>query len=427
MTDAIAPRVMRQAFRSVRLGAGQDGAPFGLTLAVVFGLLIRLACVAVLPAVGVYDDERTYDFLGTYVRFQLETGAEKPWSFNAWGNVSGVLRLFYDDPTIVRLFNVLLSLVTAFLLYVAFRRWSDLSGRASAIAIAILLSPLTIFISVLTLKEQAVGFALAVVGISPLFKFAARATFAAAGLALLLALRFDIGLVTGCVLVAHTIFSRMLSTGGSKATVRRLMLASAILGVTGYIAINLAGHLEATGIRSTKAGQFIVGTALRGGDLIRQNRTAVFNRFANADNVLSPMNLVLAPLRAVYSPSPVAVVTKALRNEPVLWSDIVQGVLAMVIYAITPAAAMGLFKSLRDGRLFMIGAGFMIVFLASAMSALSLAPEMFRYRWPALPLFVALAVIGRERSPTASMVKVGWWLSAIAGMTLYVWFAFTGG
>lgn len=379
---------------------------------VTLALGVRLFANYVSPLFVVFDDELGYSRIAVEVSSSLNSEESYPWGYYPWGNVSGFLYyLFGASPHVVKALNAWLGVLTAFALCrVASRLYRDPRVSRLALLAGLFLPPL-IFLSSIALKEQLIAFLLVLILFGITEKHWSGWALATVGILLLAQFRFDFALgVIGLIGIYWTV--RCCTHRRLPWLLKPMALVLGVAVLIGFLAMAL--QLEA--VQESKAFQVFSGEDKRGIAQMRQSQ-AQFVEYLDVGNTFALKNLLLAPVRSVYSPSPL----RPLKSPSfeVLFEALT---LTLFWYIVFPYAVLGILASgLNPDRWFAIGI-FLVVFLSASYAVLTFAPETFRYRWPALPIFFMLAAYGwfyRNKQWRQGILFV-WWGSVTIFSAVYL-------
>jgi hypothetical protein len=378
---------------------------------VAAGLLARLVASFAIPSVVVFDDERTYLAMGDAVARSLAIGAHTEWVDNPWGNFTGrVFQLFGPSLYTMRPLNTLLGIVGALLMGRVIGRCRVTRGTVDRVVRWGLFLPPLVFVSSLMLKEQMIAFAL----VLTLFGFARRSLLgvllSASGVALLLYFRVNLGLVVAPIVTLHYVARRFTPTPvGSIQRIGAWAMGAALVLGAGYLLSDLAL------VQNTTIVQIVKGTDLRGQQVMSDSR-ATYARYLDTGGGPSAVSVAAAPVLALYSPSPFRVITS---SDPGVFVEAL--CFTILLYFAMPYFFLGAAECLESHERLMMLTLFLAVFVTASLSIFTYAPESFRFRWPALPLFFALAALGvTSRNRWRGWVVWGWWSTALTFGLVYL-------
>ncbi len=426
---------------------------FSKTFSLVsLALLMRLIASFFIPMIIIFDDEIGYARMGHEAMIALELNQSQPWGYNPWGNVTGIFfYIFGESSHTVKAFNTFISIVSAFLLFqiaeklyanratihsqlyhqrkkdtkkyqgiflLIYRvplRSSFLRSQLETIPRMVLyfslfLPPL-VFLSSIALKEQMIAFLL-VVSLYGILQHSLRGWFIAI-IALILLWTFRSSLAV-LIIAAVALYwtglvyhQKYLSKG-----VKRVGIAVA-LGIVMTVGLVVA---QQESIHKIKTVMVITGEEVREARALQQAQSK-FDSYFDAANPFTIKNLLIAPLRALYSPSPFKIIL-----SPTLQYLLEAFILLLFIFWAFPYMVIGIAESVSNIDRLLIAVFYLIVFLTASYSALTFAPEPFRYRWPGLPLYFMLAAYGwfHKQYKWRKTVVWGWWISVSLGGIVYL-------
>ncbi|MGH7770921.1 MAG: hypothetical protein ACREQA_01645 [Candidatus Binatia bacterium] len=374
-------------------------------------LVVRFFASYVTPLFVVFDDEVGYAWIATEVSSALNSAASDPWSYYPWPNISGFLYyLFGASPHVVKALNSCLGVVTGFMLCrVAGQLYHDPRVTGSTLYLGLFLPPI-VFLSSIALKEQLIAFLLVLILFGVTEQRWGGWTLATVGVLLLAKFRFDFALgavgLVGIYSVVGLVSHRRLPW-----LLKPMILVLSVGVLIGFLAVAL--QLEA--VQGSKMFQVLSGEDKRGIAQMRQSQ-AQFVEYLDVENPFAWENLLLAPIRSVYSPSPL----RPLKSPSF---EVLFEALALTLcwYIAFPYALLGMVASgSNTDRWFAIGV-FWVVFLSASYTVLTFAPETFRYRWSALPIFFMLAAYGwfYGKKPLRGRILSVWWASATVFSGVY--------
>lgn len=372
-------------------------------------LALHLVAAFVIPSFVIFDDERNYFAMGEGVARSLEFAPRAEWADNAWGNVTGVFfYLFGASLLTLRPLNTFLGIVGAFLLgQVARLLRSRPDVTARIVRWGLFLPPL-VFISSIALKEQVVAFGL----ILCVLGFAKRGLIgilaSAVGVLLLLHFRVNLGLIVAPLVALHYLARYMIpKPAGSMGRLAAWAVGAAVvLGAVYWVA-------DSEYVQRTTLVQILKGTDTRGQQVMSESR-ATYARYLG--DGAGALGFAVAPVLSLYSPSPLRPISSP--EAPVFVEAVC---FTLLLYIATPYFFLGAVDSFRSHERLMVLTVFLAVFFTASLSIFTYAPEAFRFRWPGLPLFFALAAFGlTSKRAWRRKLICGWWVSALAFSVVYL-------
>jgi len=378
---------------------------------VSLALFVRFLGGYLIPNIIIFDDEIGYARMGIGVLEALQSGVTSPWSYNPWGNVTGVLYyLFGSSPHVVKALNSSLSVITAFMLCrIAYSLYEGRRVMRLVLYFSLFMPPL-IFISSIALKEQLIAFLL-VATLYGILKHSDRGwIIAILALGLLMTFRNTFGIVIIVLVGLYWAIRR----GAMDST--RVRWIGLLLGFGIIIAIGVA-TVQSELIKESKLVMFLSAEDTRGYETVRQSE-AQFNQYLDLNDLFSIKNLLLIPIRSIYSPSPFRVI-----KSPSIGVYLEAVALTLFWYLTLPYVIIGILNSKSSLDRGLVGGFFLAVFLIASYSVLTFADDTFRYRWPALPIYFMLAAHGwyNKFHRWSQLIIWGWWISVIVFGIVYLW------
>jgi len=363
----------------------------------------------VTPFFVVFD---TYESMAQNVASALHEQGPDTWSHNSWANVIGLLYYFFGvSPHVVKALNAFLGVIAAFMLCrVSYRLYEDYRVSRLVLYLGLFLPPL-IFLSSITLKEQFISFLLVLI----LFGIVERKWYgwnlAAVGVISLIQFRFDLAL---CVISLISFFWLWRNCYHSRVPrlVRpvALTICSLLLAWLGFMA------LEIESVQQSDAVRILSGADERSSVSLRSN-SAGFVRYLDVEQPLAFRNLVLPPIRSVYSPSPFRPLKSPSRY--VVFEALV---ISLWWYIAVPYTLLGVVMSGKHKERWLAVGFFLMVFLFSSYTILTYAPQPFRFRWAGLPFFFMIAAYGwfSGHKRWRKKIIMLWWGSVAIFLSLYL-------
>jgi len=396
--------------------------PFGYRttfILVTLALGARFFGDHVTPFFAVFDDEEGYAWMAQNVASALHKQGPDPWSHNSWANVIGLLYYFFGvSHHVVKALNAFLGVIAAFMLCrVSYRLYGDYRVSRLVLYLGLFLPPL-IFLSSITLKEQLISFLLVLILFGIVEKKWYGWNLAAVGVILLIQFRFDLVL---CVLSLISFFWvwRYCYHSRVPRLVRpvALTICSLLLAGLGFMALEIESVQQSNVVQILSEADQSGNNSLRqsGSDSLRLN-SARFVKYLDVEHPLAFRNLVLSPIRSVYSPSPFRPLKSPSRY--VVFEALV---ISLWWYIAVPYTLLGIVMSGKHSERWLAVGFFLMVFLFSSYTILTFAPETFRYRWAGLPFFFMIAAYGwfsgckRWRNKIIML----WWGSVAIFLSLY--------
>jgi len=363
----------------------------------------------VTPFFVVFDD---YAWMAQNVASALHKQGPDPWSYNSWANVSGLLYYFFGvSPHVVKALNAFLGVIAAFMLCrVSYRLYGDYRISRLVLYLGLFLPPL-IFLSSITLKEQLISFLLVLILFGIVEKKWYGWNLAAVGMILLFQFRFELAL---CVLSLISFFWLWRYCYHSRVPklVRpvALTICSLLLAWLGFMAF------EIESVQQSNAVKFFSGADERSSAALRSN-SARFVGYLDVEQPFAFRNLVLPPIRSVYSPSPFRPLKSPSRY--VVFEALV---ISLWWYIAVPYTLLGVVMSGKHSERWLAVGFFLMVFLFSSYTILTFAPETFRFRWAGLPFFFMIAAYGwySGYKRWRNKIIMLWWGSVAIFLSLYL-------
>ncbi len=390
-----------------------SGLGFAYTFSLVtLALVVRLASGFVIGSIIVFDDELGYVERGANAAHLLRVGAADPWHAIPFANFAAVLFwVFNPSIHVLKAFNMALGVVTAFMMHRVVAG-TFASRRASVVTLyACLFLPPLIFVSAIALKEQMVAFALVATMLGLVTGGARGMVTLALGVGVLVFSRASLAVLVLPVVGVYVAIDPIRRWRASMP-----LRATVVTVAAGVVVLLMALLIRMRALDETKAYLILTGVDTRVNQTLAQRRSE-FAAYLDTENPLALRNLVLTPIRALYAPSPL----RPLKSpEPHIALESVA--MTTPIYLALPFAILGVFAAGRRRHINLLVILYGLVFLASAYSVLTASPEFFRYRWPGLVIYFALAVQGWYGGPTSWRRAVigAWWLSAAAFNVIYL-------
>lgn len=384
-----------------------------LVLHIVAAFGVRLLAGFWLPEIIVFDDEVFYHESGASIAGHYAAGLANPIPGRAWAEICGLLYLaFWPDPTVVKVFNSVLGVWSAFLLTSAvFSIYRDEKIARTALYFSLYLPPV-VFLSSTILKEQFAAFCLCLFVYGVVRRDMKGIVCAGLACILIIWVRNNFVFVMG-LSVVFAVAGPVLLTSRLSNGVRVLVLL--VLALTAVFATSALQRSDF--FKGTKLGLVLAGSDDRGLTTLSRDDMVVL-RYLDRDQIITPRNMVVPPARALYTPSP-------LRGMKTLDTRIivVEGLIRAVFwYLAMPFVVIALFRSEDFGHFVLFGVT-VGIFLAAAYTVLTGFPETERYRWSMMPLFFALAAVGWHTKLTVlsnSTVQIAWWGSVIMFNAVYI-------
>jgi hypothetical protein len=185
----------------------------------------------------------------------------------------------------------------------------------------------------------------------------------------------------------------------------------------GFVVIAGLGVLSAAGLlKDNKLSYYLSGADVRVSQKV-QSSEARFHDFIDQDNILSTQNIILAPIRSLYSPTPFRLIKQATAEALLETLTI-----TTFLYLAMPYFFFAIGRSIKSIDLLIPVTVYLVIFLLAALSTLSAEQETFRYRWSGFPIFFLLAVYGWHMPPSRwrAYGLVGWWVSVLVFGAVYL-------
>jgi hypothetical protein len=379
---------------------------------VVPALALRLVLSLCLPYVVKFDDEIGYRRMAEDVVNSLHAGLQNPWCYNPWGNVTAIVFYFFGiSESAIKAFNALLGVTTAFLLCRSAEKLYD-NPRLTELTLklALFLPPIA-FLSSVALKEQMIAFLLVAMlyGVTRYSLWGWLIGLASCGL--LIPFRPNLILVILPLLGIYWALRIGLRSNTSKAFQR--LIAAGALGLVVMGGVFVAQHES---LQNLEAYMILSGSDTRGHDVMAESE-ATFNKYLDTDDPLSPKNLILVPIRAIYTPSPLRPIKTF--SPPILLESVM---LTALLCLALPFVFIAIWRSRKNPDQMLAAGLFLVVFLTAAFSTLTYAPEAFRYRWADFPIYFMLAAYGWQfrHEPWCRNLIRGWYGSVLVFNAIYL-------
>ena len=384
----------------------------GKTAMLVFwALVLRFLTSRLLPYAIVADDEYGYYLMGESYAAALSQGSTSAGVENTYGNLTGLIFYFFGSSIYtMRPFNTLLSVISACLLArLALQQFRD-QVMANKVLALMLLAPPLIFISSVALKEQLIAFLLILVLYGYLRRVSTAVLLYPLGIVGLAIFRRDLALVVLPLTLLHFVF-RLVFASALGAFSKALIFAGSVVMFALFVAFSLGSEQ----VLSSKSATILRGVDERGRETLMSS-DATYARYLDVTDPGALSNLVLVPLQQTYFPSPL----RPLKTPaPEVYVESL--FITSIVYFFMPYFILGMLYSWPDTERLLPVALYLVVFLTSAFSILTFAPESLRYRLPGMPIFLYVALLGMlyQRRFRVAVLRL-WWLSAVAASAVYL-------
>lgn len=379
---------------------------------VTIALLIRFAASYWIPEIILFDDEMRYRIYGDDISYALNLG-DRPWRVqNMWANCTGILYwVFGPSLHVLRSFNAMLGIVTAFFMYRTAERLYDHPRIAKICLYFGLFLPPLVFLSSIALKEQLVAFLLVAVIYGTCLRTFRGYLLAVIFLALLLIFRASLGVPVFLILFTF-LASRVREMGIVSPGIQRTLVILSVCMLMG-----VGGLAWKMGLfNSVKIINILKGEDNRGKDVLKKSQARVTG-YIDVKNPFAPKNFIVLPIRSLYSPTPFNVFKQ--QEARYFLQAFAQ---TIFLYLAVPFMFMGVCFARGMREKILPVAIFTIVFTLASLSALTFAPETFRYRWPDFPIYFMIAVAGWHyaENPWRGRILWMWWLSVAAFTVIFL-------
>ena len=391
--------------------------PFNLKFTLImiaFGLSIRLILSFLIPHIIIYDDELGYTRMARDTVLGWLLDEKQLLIKNAWANVVAVLFFLFDDSiSAVKAFNNIVGIITAFVLC----RIAQKIYKDNLITICVLISslflPPNMLISSIVLKEQFMAFLLVLLlytlvchqdGLSLIHFGVISYLFILFRSSVGYMLLFPLGIIK--VIKIYNLKSNL-------GVVKQVIL---IFFLSISIFVIIVNYSKIKNIKSHSI-QFVLGEDKRGLKTLT-NSSAKYTQFIDKKNLFSIKNIVLIPLRCLFSPSPL----RPLKNpQKAVYLESLM--ITSWLYIGMPFFILGAFFSIRSLTKMIPVILFVLIFLMASLSILSYAPETLRFMLQGIPIFFMVAIYGYFISKKTFVRKVVlslWIFSIVTFNVVYI-------
>lgn len=384
----------------------------------IIGYILRMILCIVKPYFGYFDDEigsTGYIYFGK-LHAQYFNQGDFLTVYHPWGYICGISEyLFGDIFNPIHALNCSLGVLTAILIFKVVLNISKNRKIALFSLLLALYYPGLVAMPASILKTQILAFALTlfVYGATlPAGKFAKRSFVLLVSAVMILIFRVP----AGVLFIGITII--MLIVPILNAMSRDVLTRIAKIGIVISYTIIAFGIVYSSNIKGMAMATFrahILETRHSGQEnftsinLEAHKKTKV-SRFLEGDS-FSLKNIIVLNIRSIYSPSPFAL---AVGGKAPL--QIFQYIFYIIPqYVIFPGALVGSIYLYKNKLSYIVPLSCIIVFELATLSALTPAPETFRYRIWGYPILVVLFVFGLKMADDRKRVfyTKWWWISVM--------------